>query len=52
LAYHGYRSLLETLVLNPKKKHFKKVLAHLQEFEPKEKVDPLIINLIVRIGID
>ena len=52
LTYHGYRSLLETLVLEPKKKHFKKVLAHIIEHEPKDKVDPVLISLIVRIGID
>lgn len=52
VTYHGYRSLLETLVLEPKKKHFKKVLAHLIEHEPKEKLDPVLISLIVRIGID
>ena len=29
LTYFGYKSLLETLVLDPKKKHLKKVVAHL-----------------------
>lgn len=52
ITYFGYKSLLETLVLEPKKKHLKKVIAHLSEFEPKEKVDSSIINLIVKIGID
>lgn len=52
LTYYGYKSLLETLVLDPKKKHLKKVVAHLCEFEPKEKVDPHLINLIVKIGIE
>ncbi len=33
LTYFGYKSLLETLILNPKKKHFKKVVAHLLKFE-------------------
>jgi hypothetical protein len=52
VTYFGYKSLLETLVLDPKKKHLKKVIAHLSEFEAKEKVDASIINLIVKIGID
>ena len=52
VTYFGYKSLLETLVLDPKKKHLKKVIAHLSEFEAKEKVDSSIINLIVKIGID
>lgn len=29
LTYFGYKSLLETLVLDPKKKHLKKVINHL-----------------------
>lgn len=35
LTYFGYKSLLETLVLEPKKKHYKKVVRHLIEFEDK-----------------
>lgn len=52
LTYFGYKSLLETLVLDPKKKHLKKVIAHLSEFEQKDKVDAHLINLIVKIGIE
>lgn len=52
LTYFGYKSLLETLVLDPKKKHLKKVIAHLSEFEPKDKVDPYLIDLIVKISIE
>lgn len=52
LTYFGYRSLLETLVLMPKKKHFKKVVQHLITFEKKENVDPSLITLIIKIGID
>jgi hypothetical protein len=40
LTYFGYKSLLETLALDPKKKHLKKVVAHLCELESKDKVDP------------
>ena len=39
-------------MLDPKKKHLKKVIAHLSEFEPKEKVDATIISLIIKIGIE
>jgi hypothetical protein len=39
LTYFGYKSLLETLLLFPKKKHFKKVVAHLLQFEDKNLVD-------------
>ena len=52
LTYFGYKSLLETIVLDPKKKHLKKVVAHLCEFETKEGVDPHLISLIVKIGIE
>ena len=51
LTYFGYKSLLETLALQPKKKHFKKIIAHMQEYEKKEEIDQTIINLIVKIGI-
>jgi len=52
LTYFGYKSLLETLVLHPKKKHFKKVVTHLINHEPKELVDAHLINMIIKIGID
>jgi hypothetical protein len=52
LTYYGYKSLLETLVLQPKKKHLKKVIAHLCEFQPKDQVDPSLIGLIVKISIE
>lgn len=29
LTYFGYKSILETLYLYPKKKHLKKVIAHI-----------------------
>lgn len=52
LTYFGYKSLLETLVLQPKKKHLKKVIAHMSEYEDKEKVDSYLIDLITKIGIE
>jgi hypothetical protein len=52
LSYFGYKSLLETLILNPKKKHFKKVVTHLMRFDKPEKIDKEIIDIIVRLGID
>lgn len=51
LSYFGYKSLLETLALYPKKKHFKKVLEHLLRFEDKDQVSKDIVELIIRIGI-
>lgn len=47
-----YRSLLETVALHPKKKHFKKIVAHLTQFENKENVESQLIDLITFIGID
>lgn len=29
VSYFGYKSLLESLILQPKKKHFKKLVKHL-----------------------
>lgn len=46
-----YRSLLETAALQPKKKHFKRILAYMIKAENPEDVDPAIIDLIVEIGI-
>jgi hypothetical protein len=34
-----YRSLLETVALHPKKKHFKKIVQHMMQFENKENLD-------------
>lgn len=48
----GYKSLLQTVSLHPKKKHLKKIIQHLQQcVEPKD-VDPELIDMIVTIGID
>jgi len=47
-----YRSLLETVALYTKKKHFKKILNHLMQFEDAENIDSSIVDLIVFIGMD
>ncbi len=47
-----YRSLLETVALNPKKKHFKKIIEHLIAYQDKAAVSPDLIELISYIGID
>lgn len=47
-----YRSLLETVALNPKKKHFKKIIEHLITYQDKEAVESSLIELITYIGID
>lgn len=52
LTYFGYKSLLETLMLYPKKKHLKKVIAHLMQYEQKENVDSKLINMIIKIGVE
>jgi uncharacterized protein YeeX (DUF496 family) len=47
-----YQSLLETMVLYPKKKHFKKLIQHLIRFNQKDQVAPELLTLICNIGID
>lgn len=47
-----YRSLLETVALHPKKKHYKKIIQHMLQFEDKDNVDPELIELLTFIGID
>ena len=52
LTFFGYKSLLETLILDPKKKHLKKLITYLMTYEDKTKIDPEIYNLIVKVGIE
>jgi len=47
-----YRSLLETMALYPKKKHFKKLIQHVIRYEDKENITPELLHLITYIGID
>ena len=50
-----YRSLLETVALQPKKKHFKKIMEHLIESQYNENSSQVpgdIIDLAVSIGIE
>lgn len=52
LSYFGYKSLLETLIISPKKKHFKKVVSYILRFETPESLDPELIDMMVRLSID
>jgi len=47
-----YVSLLQSVALNPKKKHFKKILQYLVLHEKREEVSPDLIDLVTFIGID
>ena len=47
-----YNSLLTTLSLNPKKKHFKKIVEYVRLHEPVEEVSQVLLNHIIQIGID
>ena len=48
----AYKSLLQTVALNPKKKHFKKIVQFMVLNESPEELDPELINLVTFIGID
>ena len=48
----AYVSLLQSVALNPKKKHFKKILQYLVLNEKPEDVESELIDLITFIGID
>ena len=48
----GYVSLLQSAAIQPKKKHFKKILQYLVSNEKPAEVDPELIDLITFIGID
>ncbi len=51
LTFFGYKSLLETLMLYPKKKHFKKVVNYLMKYEHRDQIDPKILKMIIKIGV-
>jgi len=46
-----YKSMLQTLAVRPKKKHFKKITQYIREHEPVERITPLILDQIINIGI-
>ena len=48
----GYRSLLQTVALRPKKKHFKKILQYIVLNEKPEDIPSQLIEMITQIGID
>ena len=48
----AYYSLLESVALSPKKKHFKKILQYLVLSEEPTKVSPQLIDLVTVVGID
>ena len=47
-----YKSLLQTLTVQPKKKHFKKIVEYIKKFEPVERVTPQLLDQIISIGIN
>lgn len=47
-----YRSLLETMALYPKKKHFKKIMQHIIHYQNKENVTGDMMRLLIQVGID
>jgi len=47
-----YESLLNTNVIKPKKKHFKKIIQYMRTMEDGSQVSPILIDLVVKIGIN
>ena len=49
MRMHGeiYNSLLMTLSLNPKKKHYKKIVEYLRVHEPVEEVSQVLLDHII-----
>jgi hypothetical protein len=46
-----YKSLLETALIHPKKKHIKKIVSFIVNYETAETLNPKIIDMIIEIGI-
>jgi hypothetical protein len=47
-----YISLLHTLKMKQKKKHFKKVVAYIRKFSDPNDLSPKLIDQIISIGIE
>lgn len=47
-----YESLLRTLTVRPKKKHFKKVVDYMRKYEPVDRVPPHLIDQVISVGIN
>lgn len=47
-----YKSLLDTLAMKQKKKHFKKIVEYMQKYEKPQDVSPNLIDHIITIGIN
>jgi len=46
-----YKSLLQTIQVRPKKKHYKKIIEYIRKIEPNERVTPALLDQIINIGI-
>ena len=47
-----YKSLLQTMTVRPKKKHFKKIVEYIQKIEKIEEVRPQLLDHVINVGID
>lgn len=47
-----YKSLLQTVAVNPKKKHIKKIISHMIKNEKPENIDPEIFDMLCDISIE
>lgn len=47
-----FRSLLETVTMKPKKKHYKKIIAYLTEKEDPKALSPELLSQMVTVGIE
>ena len=52
MPVEGFISLLETIALNPKKKHLKKIIQYVRKTQKAENVDAEVIDMITFAGID
>ena len=46
-----YESLLQTVTVLPKKKHFKKIVDYLMKYEDVTRIPQSLVNQIVDVGI-
>lgn len=47
----GYKSLLHSVLISGKKKHFKKILAHIEKHLSPEEIDDKIVESIINVAV-
>ena len=47
-----YKSLLHTVMVRPKKKHYKKIINYMRKYEPVDQVPMHLLDQVISVGIE